>query len=193
MIWSMEQLAPYLGITLAGAVGVAISATVLYLMLGLVIRIWGRRFTVSASPLSLVVVTLISAVAARAVLGESPTLAGGVIGIGTLLLMEQIFGHWGARFTKNSVRPRWRRAPVILMIGNQLQEQALRKYGVTETHLWSRLRQRGVFDRNDVDLVILEPRGDISVVRAGDKVSPETLVGVQGMEKVPPEMIHPER
>lgn len=180
----------HLGITPIGALSVAISAAVLYLVLGLVLRIWGRRFSISASPLSLVVVTLIGAIAARAVLGESPTLAGGVVGIGTLLLMEQIFGHWAALVTsKRRGRGWWRRVPVVLMIGNDIQHHALRKYGMTETHLWSLLRQRGVFDRNDVDLVILEPRGQISIVRAGDQVSPETLAGVQGMESVPASMI----
>lgn len=104
--------------------------------------------------------------------------------------MEQIFGHWAGLITsKHRGKGWWRRVPVILMIGNDLQDHALRKYGMTEAHLWSLLRQRGVFDRNDVDLVILEPRGQISIVRAGDQVSPETLAGVHGMENVPASMI----
>jgi uncharacterized membrane protein YcaP (DUF421 family) len=132
-------------------------------------------------------VTLIGAIAARAILGDSPTLLGGLVAIGTLLVLEQIFGQWaGALALRRSVR--WSRSPVVLMVGGRVDERALRQYGITEPHLWSQLRQRGVVRRSEVGVVILEPRGHMTVVRAGTRLDRDLLDGVKGLAAVPPAM-----
>ncbi|MEZ5192320.1 MAG: hypothetical protein R2734_07285 [Nocardioides sp.] len=46
----------------------------------------------SASSLSLALLTLLGAIAARATLGDYPTLLGGLTAIATALVMERLFG-----------------------------------------------------------------------------------------------------
>ena len=77
------------------------------------------------------------------------------------------------------------------MVGDRVDEHALRQYGISDAHLWSQLRQRGVFRRGEVGLVILEPRGHMTVIRAGTRLDRDLLVGVKGLEAVPAEMFGP--
>lgn len=183
----MDELNAQVGITPMAALGVAIAAAVMYAVLAVVLRIWGRRLAVSASTVSVALVTLISAIAARAVLGHTPTVMGGLIAIATLLLLEQVFGQWGHAIALRRTE-RWSRSPVVLMVGAQVRERTMRKHGITETELRSRLRQQGIVSRADVGLVILEPRGSLSVVRAGTILDRDLMVGVEGIGEVPVEM-----
>jgi uncharacterized membrane protein YcaP (DUF421 family) len=186
----MNDLEAHLGISAIGALSVMVSAAVLYAALALVLKFWGRRLAVSASTVSVALVTLIGAIAARATLGDSPTLMGGLVAIGTLLVLEQVFGQWaGALALRRTMR--WSRSPVVLMVGDRVDEHALRQYGITDAHLWSQLRQRGVFRRGEVGVVILEPRGHMTVIRSGTRLDRDLLVGVKGLEAVPAEMFSP--
>jgi uncharacterized membrane protein YcaP (DUF421 family) len=182
----VDDLTAHLGISAIGALSVAVSATVLYAAMALVLKIWGRRLAVSASTVSVALVTLIGAIAARATLGDSPTLMGGLVAIGTLLVLEQVFGQWAGALAMR--RQRWSRSPVVLMVGQRIRDRELRHYGITEAHLWSQLRLRGVVHRSDVGLVILEPRGSVTVVRSGTRLDRHTMHGVKGLDEVPDDM-----
>ncbi len=180
----MDELTRHLGISPLGAVSVVVSSTVMYAALSLVLRLWGRRLNASASVATLVLVTLIGSIAARATLGDSPTLMGGLVAIGTLLLLEQLFGRWAVALPWQS---RWGRSAVVLMVGDELRMRPLRQHGMSEHHLWSQLRQHGVTSRADIGLVILEPRGAMTVVPNGRPLDRSLFEGVEGLEEVPDE------
>jgi uncharacterized membrane protein YcaP (DUF421 family) len=186
----MDELTAHLGITTIGILSVMVSAAVLYGALALVLKFWGRRLAVSASTVGVALVTLIGAIAARATLGDSPTLMGGLVAIGTLLVLEQIFGQWASALALRRTA-RWGRSPVVLMVREQIDDQALRQYSITLEHLWSQLRQHGVTRRSDVGLVILEPRGHMSVFLIGTPLDRTMLIGVKGLERIPDEMFDP--
>lgn len=183
----VQELPDYIGITPVGAVAVALSAAVLYAVMAVVIRLWARRLAVSTSTVSVALLTLVAAITARSILGHSPTLLGGLVAIGTLLLLELVFGQWANALAMRR-NLRWSRSPVVIMVGEQIREGVLRKYGLSEVELWSRLRQQGITNSHQIGLVILEPRGTVSVVRAGTPLDRHMLVGVDGLDDVPAEM-----
>lgn len=184
----VPELIEHLGITPVGALAVVASAVVMYGVMTVVLRIWGRRLAVSASVVGVALVTLISAIAARSILGESPTLAGGLLAIATLLALEQVFGQLAKAIERRRAM-RWARSPVVVMVADRLRGEAMRKHGLTEAQLWSHLRHQGIVHRGDVGLVILEPRGTLSIVRAGTRVDRSILVGVLGVEEIPAAML----
>lgn len=184
----MAELIEHLGIRPVGALAVVVSAVVMYGVMTVVLRIWGRRLAVSASVVGVALVTLISAIAARSILGESPTLAGGLLAIATLLSLEQVFGQLAKAIERRRAM-RWARSPVVVMVADRLRGEAMRKHGLTEAQLWSHLRHQGIVHRGDVGLVILEPRGTLSIVRAGTRVDRSILVGVLGIEEIPAAML----
>ncbi|MFY9263497.1 MAG: hypothetical protein GX483_03715 [Actinomycetaceae bacterium] len=89
----MTDLIRYLGIPATGALAVFIAAVVMYLFFSTILYLWGTRIKSSNSPLTVAVATLGGAIAARSILGDTPTLAGGLIALSTLLLMERLFGR----------------------------------------------------------------------------------------------------
>lgn len=180
----MDDFSTYLGITPIAAISIVASAIVLYAVMAVVLRLWGRRLAVSASTVSVAIITLIAAISARSILGDSPTLLGGLVAIATLLVLELVFGQWGTVLALRGAA-RWARSPVVLMVGDRVRGDALRKQGVTRAQLWSRLRQAGILHPGDVGLVILEPRGAFSIIPAGRLLDREMLAGVEGLDEVP--------
>ncbi len=53
---------------------------------------------------------------------------------------------------------------------------------VSHEELWAQLRLAGVQRRDQVQAVVMETTGDVSVLRAGDPLDPELLRGVRGAE-----------
>ncbi len=185
----MDSITSHLGISLAHAIGVVVSASVLYVAVAAVLRHWGRRMATTASTGTIALVTLVGAIAARATLGEAPTLAGGLVAIGTLVLLERIFGRWMPVVRQYGRRRRTARrtgpAAVVLMVAGEPRDDELRRAGITETALWSLLRQSGVGHRDDVAIAVLEPRGHLSVMRRDQRLDRRLLTGVRGVDDIP--------
>ena len=175
----MDGLWSHLGISLIGIVSVTIATVILYGVIALVLQAWGQRLRASSSTASLALLTLLGSIAARATLGESPTLLGGLVAIATLLVLEQTFGRWSALFPRRRLVAT--RSPVVLLAQGQIRHRELTRRRMTEEQLLSELRLHGVRDLADVDLVILEPRGRVSVVRAGTQLSPALTRGIRGL------------
>ena len=71
------------------------------------------------------------------------------------------------------------------MIGEEVRHRELRRHRMTQSQLWSTLRQSGVTSRRQVALVVLESRGRLTVVRTGQPIDSELLHGVRGVDDVP--------
>ncbi|MBR7744942.1 DUF421 domain-containing protein [Phycicoccus sp. BSK3Z-2] len=190
----MDALVAHLGISAFGALGVALSATVLYVAVAVVLRVWGRRASASASTGTIALLTLVGSIAARATLGEWPTLAGGLVAIGTILVLERAFGRWSSavRGLRRTRRGRRGRDPVVLMVGARIHHDELHRAGLTEAALWGVLRQHGIGHRADVGVVVLETRGHVSVLRSDHRLERSALAGVRGGEDVPDAMLSPD-
>ncbi|MCB0907714.1 MAG: DUF421 domain-containing protein [Nocardioidaceae bacterium] len=180
-----DQLEAHLGITATGALSVVLASLVLFVAVTVVLRFWGQRLVASASTFSVAFVTLVGAVAARATLGDSPTLAGGLIALTTLLVLERAFGRWSSLVPGS--KPERARPAVLLMVGDRVRDDELRRYRMTRAQLWGQLRQHGIAHRSEVGAVILEPDGSVSVVRAGMTMDRLLLDGVRGIDEVPAE------
>lgn len=88
----LSQVWDYIGIDGIGAISVFIAACLMYLFFSLILYLWGERLKGSTAPMTVAVATLMGAIAARSILGDTPTIAGGFIALSTLLILERIFG-----------------------------------------------------------------------------------------------------
>ena len=71
--------------------------------------------------------------------------------------------------------------PIVLMRHGKVIDEALTHTRVAKSDLIAKLREANVFDFSDVDAVILETTGDISVLHNG-KCSEEILQGTQRVD-----------
>lgn len=182
----MDDLWYYLGIEPLPALAVVISTIGLYGAFLLLSRVLGQRVLARLSGFDLLVVIVFGAIIGRAILGHVPTLAAGLIALATLLLLEGAIGMLSrrgrlARIVHNR--------PVLLMAGDELVLAELRRCHVTVDEVYSQLRRSGVRSHDEVAAVILEPTGELSVLRRGVPVARSLMAGVRSAARMPDELL----
>lgn len=173
---SMDDLVFYLGIPPLGALAVVLSTIVLYGAITSLLSRAGQRLYASPSSLDLAVVTVLGAIVGRSILGQVPTLSGGLLALGTLFVVEGVAGR--VRRSARVVARRRHRA-VAVMVAGQVQRGELVRLGLDESALWSALRGAGVHAPQDVAVAVVEADGRFTVLRAGEEVHPAALTGVK--------------
>ena len=137
-----------------------------YCLLVLFLRGSGKRTLSKMNAFDLVVTVALGSTLATILLSKDVTLAQGALAL-LLLIAMQFVVTWA------SVRWRWLRAfvtgePTMLLYRGSLLKEALRATRVTEDELHAAVRGAGVASLQDVEAVVLETDGSMSVVpRAG--------------------------
>lgn len=173
----------YLGISWSGALGVTLAAVALYAFFSLLVQISGQRLMANPTVGSFVVLAVIGGVTARATLGESPTLLAALIVLNTLMLLEWLMGTLQRTGRARSLGAL--RRPTVVMVGGRTVASALRRRRLSEPDLLNRLRISGVLNLEQVELVILENRGTLTIVRQGHTIDAALVAGVDGREEIP--------
>ena len=168
-----------LGLTWAQAASVVVSTVGIYLTFLVLIRLVGQRALANMSNFDFAAAVALGAVMGRVILGYTPTLPAGVLGLITLFGLQTVFG-----FVRRSPRAdaAMSNLPVLLMAEGRLLEDNLRAAHVVENELRAKLRLAGVRRYDDVAAVVLERTGGISVLRRGETISPQLLADVRGRE-----------
>lgn len=112
---------------------------------------------------------------------------GGLLVLNTLMVMEALMGS--LRRVVRVLPAAVRRRPSVVMVEGRSVVEALRRRRLTETGLHDRLRAGGVLDPSEVELVILEERGSLTVVRRGDRIAPTLVADVEGAELIPERLL----
>ena len=160
---------------------VVLSAIGIYLGFMVLVKIFGSRVLSSMTASDAVVVIMFGAVGGRVILGHPPTLAAGLIGLFTLMLLEAAFGTlrrytgWGRRLD---------RSPVLVVADGQLLPENMRRCHVSRTDVYSAVRRAGMGSLDGVQAMILEPTGTLSVIRTGQPLDRDVLRNVRGADRL---------
>lgn len=158
---------------------VVLAAVVVYLSFLFYVRVFGARILARFTAFDAVVVIMFGSVAGRVIIGHPPTVMAGLIGLGTLMVMEIAFGtvrrvgQFGAMLDGK---------PQVIIKDGQVLEGQLRKTHMSRWDIKQALRRAGVSGVDQVQLLILETTGDLSIYRVGQHVSPSVLRGVVGAD-----------
>ncbi len=183
----MGEFWAHVGISGSQVISVAVSAGVLYLVYAAVMRLWGQRIRSSTSTLSLALTALTGSLIARSMLGDAPTLTGGLVALATLIGLEAVFGVLRQRLP--APKKHRRRAPTVILVDGLVLHAALSATRLSERDLTARLRQMGILSYADLALVVLEDRGGLSVVRAGERIDRAFLADVRGAASLPDSIV----
>lgn len=183
----MSELWYQIGIIPAGALGVVIASTLIYLLFTAVIARWRRYFTTANSSFAFALTVVLGAIMGRLMLGNSPTLVGGAIALGTLLSVQAIVN----RVRQN---PRFRRRGTgvrasVVMVHGRVEHEELRRLGVASSEIWVALRRAGIRNTDEIGAVLLEHDGTITVLQEGVEVDLRILAGTKGLDKLPAELL----
>jgi uncharacterized membrane protein YcaP (DUF421 family) len=175
-----------LGVSPTEALYVVLSAVGIYCAFLVLVRLLGQRTMANMSSFDFAAVLAMGAVAGRAILGHTPTLAAGVIGLGTLFALQAVAGQF-RRSRIGSVMLNNR--PLLLMAGSDLLRHNLVRAHIVEEELHTRLRLAGIRNTSEVACVILESTGALSVLRRGEPIDPALLAGVRDAHRIPEEFV----
>ncbi|MDR1710609.1 MAG: DUF421 domain-containing protein [Propionibacteriaceae bacterium] len=171
----IENLWRELGIGPWQAIALVIATTVLFWFFTWLTHTFGPRMRLRVSTASLALMTVIGAITARSILGDSPTMTGGIIALTVLFFWEWVLRRGSRRIRR--VMGTHRKAWAVMRDG-AIDEALLDHLGITEANLWIRLRRGGITRLADVAWAIIESDGSLTVIRKGVEVDPELLTGV---------------
>jgi len=134
-----------------------------YLALVAILRISGKRTLTKLNAFDLVVTVALGSTLATVLLTKSVALAEGVLAM-ALLVFLQFAVTWLA------VRVSWvdgliKSEPTLIVQKGRFLEQALLAQRLTKDEVLSALRSSGAVDLTDVDAVVLETDGSMSVLK----------------------------
>ena len=157
---------------------VVLSGLVTYAAVILLTRLAGVRSLAKMSSFDFAATVAVGSTIATTLVG-STSLSTGVLGLAVLYGLQYVVATLRRRdLLLGLVDNR----PILLMAGSHVLEGNLRHARVSREELWAQLRMAGVHRREQVQAVVMETTGDISVLRNGEPLDEELLRGVRGAE-----------
>lgn len=171
--------------TNANTVALILLSTVgIYAAVILFTRLNGLRTFSKMSSFDFAITVAVGSVVAGTILSRTPSLVEGVVALATLFLCQRTVSWLRYHINAASVVDN---EPVLLMVGDTIFKDVLKQTRVTEEDIYGKLREANVLDFDEVQAVILEATGDISVLHGepGTKrLNPDLLKGVRGKERL---------
>ena len=128
-----------------------------YLLLVVLLRLFGKRMLAQLNPFDLVVLLTLSNTVQNAIIGNDTSLSGGVIGalslIGVNALLVRVY-YRGPDTVIDS-------PDTFLVREHEVDSEALRRLHINRGELLARAHERGFDDLEDVDTAVLYPNGTI--------------------------------
>jgi uncharacterized membrane protein YcaP (DUF421 family) len=133
----------------------------IYLVLVVALRLFGKREVGQFTIYDLVLVLLVANAVQPAMTGPDNSLAGGVVIIAALVLLNFVIGRldrwgWFHRLVEGE--------PTVIVRDGRFLTGNLRREGIDRDEVESAIREHGLEDVSDVQIGVLEPDGSISIV-----------------------------
>lgn len=142
---------------------ILISTLVGYVLLILLVRIFGKRSTSKMNNFDWIVTVAVGSVLASMAVLKDVTVSDGLLAISLLL---------GCQFLITTATSRWAWArkmllspPTTLYEDGEFDNYELRKQRVSRREIHSAIRENGMTSLDEVELVTLEPDAEIAVIR----------------------------
>src|SRR6201985_2661737 len=134
---------------------------VVYLVLVLLLRLFGKRELAQLNPFDLVVLLSLSNTVQNAIIGDDNSVSGGVIGAFALLAINWLVAR--ALFKAPRLTSALEGRSAVLVSNGQLDKRAMQRESLTEEELLSVIHKQGFAHFGDVKRVTLEPHGNFFV------------------------------
>ncbi len=160
-------------------IAIVLTAIGIYFATIIFTRLAGKRSFSKMSSFDFAMTVAIGSIIATTVLSKSVSLLQGVIGLAAVYILQVLV----AILRKlEIVQKLIDNKPLLLMDGEEILQENLKKARVTESDLRSKLREANVLKLSQVRAVIFEATGDIAVLHSKDeqvKVEDWLLKGVE--------------
>ncbi len=135
---------------------------IVYVFLIVGLRLAGKRELAQLNPFDLVVLLTLSNTVQNAIIGKDNSLAGGLIGAATLLIVNYLVVRF--LFTHEKIDRVVEGQPDVLVDHGLVQEHNLKRELLTRSELEVAAHRQGFGDLKEVERAVIEPGGGIYFV-----------------------------
>lgn len=147
----------------------ALVGALAYAALVVMLRVSGKRTLAKLNSFDLVVTVAIGSTLATILLDRTVALAEGLTAFALLIVMQWAVTSLSVR--SPAARRSARAEPLLLVRRGTLLESAMQRARITESEVLQALRASGTPALEDVEAVVLETNGDLSVLKKGSASS----------------------
>ena len=134
---------------------------IVYAVLIVMIRLFGKRELAQLNPFDLVVILSISNTVQNAIIGQDNSLIGGLVGALALLFINYILAR--LKYASPTIELITEGGPKTLIKNGKQDAAALKSELLTKEDLDIIAHENGLEDRNDIDKLVLDPNGSFLV------------------------------
>lgn len=150
-----------------------------YLALIVIIRISGKRTLAAMNIFDFIVTVALGSTLASTIISRDVSVAEGVLALGTLVGLQYLVSWLSVRY--KGVEKLVKSQPRLLYYEGEFLTDAMRAERITESEIWQALRAQGIGEPGQVDAIILETNGNISMLPQKKDRQPErSLTNVVG-------------
>jgi uncharacterized membrane protein YcaP (DUF421 family) len=168
----------------AGGLGwVAVKAVLLFAVAVIGLRLGERRTLAQLSAFDFAVAVAIGAIIGRGATAADTSFATSAVALVTLLVAHRVvaISRRHSRVVRLIDHP-----PRVLVARGELQGQELARAGLTDADVYALLRENGVGDLGQVEYLLYETRGTVTVIGAGREPGPLMREGLNASGYRPP-------
>ncbi|NLC65369.1 MAG: DUF421 domain-containing protein [Clostridium sp.] len=148
-------------------VQIIIMAILVYFSVILILRTSGKRTLSDLNAFDFVVTVTMGSIAATTILSVATTFVDGVIAIVSLVILQYIVAKLDAHF--NFVSKILKSNPTLVYYEGEFLEDNMKKMRITKQDIIQETRQVGGTVLENVQAVILESNGKLSIIKGLDK------------------------
>jgi len=147
-----------------------------YFSLILMLRVSGKRTLSKMNAFDFTVTVALGSTLAAVSLNKEIPLADGALALGSLVSLQFLITWLSVRI--NFVKSIITSTPSLILYKGDMILSALKKERITTEEVWAKAREKGYSSLSDIDAMILETTGEITIVAkiAGDDVATLDLV-----------------
>lgn len=151
----------------------AITALLAYALLVFLLRLSGKRTLSKMNAFDFVVTIALGSTLATVILNHSVPLADGVLAFFLLIFFQGVITWGSARF--KAVSHLVKSQPSLLLYRGELLRDQMRRERIAEDEIYAIIRQQGLASYKDVDAVVLESDGSLTVIPNVVELDNDTL------------------
>ncbi|MFP4470623.1 MAG: DUF421 domain-containing protein [Bacteroidales bacterium] len=156
----------YFGTTLGALVAIILTAAGIYAAVIIFTRLSGKRSFSTMSSFDFTMTVAVGSLIATTVLSSSVTLVQGVIGLGALFVLQISVAYLRLNTSFQQIVDN---SPLLLMRNGKILRENLKRARLTDGDLRSKLRAAGVLRLSEVEAVVFETTGDLSIMKKSDE------------------------
>lgn len=152
-----------------------------YVSLVILLRISGKRTLSKLNAFDFVITIAMGSTLSSILINKKVTLAQGTTAFIMLIGLQYVIAKLAVNVSY--INKLIKSEPKILYLDGEYHRQAMKKERVLKKEIFQAARSQGISSMDEIDAVVLESDGSISIIKKSEQQSRETLNDVQGFER----------